>query len=123
MGRRIVVPFNLRVTLTHENVDNYTHLHLDSSRGWDKNETFIVSDRTSESATECETPDPEFAETSNINEDYTDSDHIVDFDATFCFEVNILPNPFINNEADGRGESSSDYEEEPAFKDARKTQQ
>ena len=67
-----------------------------------------------------ETPDPGFAMTSIINEDDIDSDDIVDFDATTS-SSSSSPNPFINYEANECSEnSSSDYEEEPAFKVARR---
>ena len=71
-----------------------------------------------ESPDECETPDPAFTMTSIINEDDIDSDDIVDFDATTSSST--FPNPFIKYEADERCESSSNYEEDPAFKVARR---
>ena len=74
---------------------------------------------TSESPEEWETPDPGFAMTSIFNEDDIDSDDIVDFDATTS-SSSSSPNPFINYEANECSESSSDYEEEPAFKVARR---
>ena len=57
--------------------------------------------------------------TSIINEDDIDSNGIVDFDATTS-SSSSSPNPFINYEANECSESSSDYEEEPAFKVARR---
>ena len=66
-----------------------------------------------------ETPAPGFAMTSIINEDDIDSDNIVDFDATTS-SSSSSPNPFIKFEANECSESSSDYEEEPAFEVARR---
>ena len=105
----------------YENVENYAHLLLDSSPNWDHNNSFVVPDTTvCESPEEWETPDPGFAMTSNINEDDIDSDDIVDFDATTS-SSSSSPNPFINFEANECSESSSsDYEEEQAFKVARR---
>ena len=57
--------------------------------------------------------------TSIINEYDIDSDNIVDSDAT-TISSSSSPNPFINYEANECSESSSNYEEEPAFKFARR---
>ena len=57
--------------------------------------------------------------TSIINEDDIDSDDIVDFDATTS-SSSSSPNPFINYETNECSEKSSDYEEEPEFKVARR---
>ena len=105
----------------YENVENYAHLLLDSSPNWDHNNSFVVPDTAiSESPEEWETPDPGFAMTSIINEDDIDSDDIVDFDATTS-SSSSSPNPFINYEANECSESSSsDYEEQTAFKVARR---
>ena len=101
-----------------DEVENYAHLLLDSSPNWDHSNSFVLPDTTtSESPEEWETPDPGFAMTSIINEDDIKSDDIVDFDATTS---SSSPNPFINYEANECSESSSDYEEEPAFKVARR---
>ena len=99
-------------------MENYAHLLLDSSPNRDHNNSFVVPD-TSESPEEWETPDPGFAMTSIINEDDIDSDDIVDFDATTS-SSSSSPNPIINYEANECSESSSDYEEEPAFNVARR---
>ena len=111
----------MKVEWGYENVENYAHLLLDSSPNWDHNNSFVVPDTTiSESPEEWETPDPGLAMTSIINEDDIDSDDIVDFDATTS-SSSSSPNPFINYEANECNESSSsDYEEEPAFKVARR---
>ena len=74
---------------------------------------------TSESPEEWETPYPGFAMTSIINEDDIESDYIVDFDATKS-SSSSSPSSFIDYEANECSESSSDYEEEPAFKIARR---
>ena len=104
----------------YENVENYAHLLLDSSPNWDNNNSFVVPDTTtSESPEEWETPEPGFAMTSIISEDDIDSNDIVDFDATTS-SSSSSPNPFIIYEANECSESSSDYEEEPAFKIARR---
>ena len=101
----------------YENLENYSHLLLDSSPNWDHNKSFVEPETTiKESPEEWETPDPGFAMTSIINEDDID---IVDFDATTS-SSSSSPNPFINYEANECSESSSDYEEEPAFKFARR---
>ena len=108
------------VEWNYENVEKYAHLLTDSSPNWDLNNRFVVWDATiSERPEECETPDPGFAMTSIINEDDIDSDDILDFEATPT-SSSTSPNPFINYEANECCESSSDYEEEPAFKVARR---
>ena len=105
----------------YENVENYAHLLLVSSLNWDHNNRFVVPDTAiSESPEEWETPDPGFAMTSFDNEDDNDSDDIVDFDATTSSSSSSPTPPFINNETNECSESSSDYEEEPAFKVARR---
>ena len=104
----------------YKNVENYSHLLLDSRPKWDHNNSFVVPDTTiSESPEQWETPDPGFAMTSIINEDDFDSDDIVDLDATTS-SSSFSPNPFNNYKANECSESSSDYEEEPAFKVARR---
>ena len=104
----------------NENVEKYAHLLLDLSQNLDHNNSFVVWDTTiSENPEECETPDPGFTMTSIINEDDIDSDDIVDFDATTS-SSSTSPNPFINYEANEWCESSSHYEEDPAFKVARR---
>ena len=101
-------------------MENYARLLLDWSPNWDHNNSFVLPDTTiSESPEEWETPDPGFAMTSIINEDAIDSDDIVVFDATTS-SSSSSPYPFINCEANECSESSSDYEEEPAFKVARR---
>ena len=106
----------------YENVEKYAHLVLDSSPTWDHNNSFVVSDTTIiESPKEWETPDPGFAMTSIINEADIDSDDIVDFYATTS-SSSSSPNPLIKYEANEYSESSSDYEEEPAFKVTRRQQ-
>ena len=103
----------------YENMEIYAHLLLDSSPNWDHTNTFVVPDTTNESPEEWETPDPGFAMTSIINDEDIDSDDIVDSDATTS-SSSSSPNPFINYEANEWSESSSDYEEEPAFKVVRR---
>ena len=104
----------------YENVENFDHLLLDWSPNWDHNNRFVVPDTTiSESPEEWETPDPGLALTIIINEDEIDSDDIVDFDATTS-SSSSSPNPLINYEANECSESSSDYEEESAFRVARR---
>ena len=101
-------------------MENYAHLPLDLSPNWDHNNSFVEPDTTtSESPEEWDTLDPGFAMTSIINDEHIDSDDIVDFDATTS-SSSSSPNPFINFEANEYSERSSDYEEEPAFKVARR---
>ena len=101
-------------------MENYAHLLLDSSPNWHHNKSFIVPDTTtSESLGEWEKPDPGFAMTSIINEEDIDSDDIVDFYATTSSNPSS-PNPFINYEGNECSGSNSDYEEELAFKFARR---
>ena len=104
----------------YENVENYNHLLLDSRPNWDDNNSVVVLDTTQgKCREEWETPDPVFAMTSTIKEDDIDSNDIVDFDATTSTSSSS-PNQFINYEANECSESSSDYEEKPAFKVARR---
>ena len=104
----------------YENVEKYAQLLLDSSPNWDHNNSFVVSETTiSENPEEWETPDPGFAMTSIINEADIDSDDIVDFYATTS-SSSSSPNPLIKYEAKECSENSSDYEEGPAFKVARR---
>ena len=101
-------------------VENYAHLLLDSSPNWDHNNSFVVPDTTiSESLEDLQTPDPGLAVTRIINKDDIDSNDIVDFDATTS-SSSSFPNPIINYEANECSENSSDYEEEPALKVARR---
>ena len=100
-------------------MENYAQFLLDSSPNWDHNNSSVVPDTTiSESPEEWETPDPGFVITSFINQYDIDSDDIVDFDATTS-SSSFSSDSFINYEAEC-SESSSDYEEEPAFKVAQR---
>ena len=74
---------------------------------------------TNERPEEWETPDPGYAMTSFLNKEDFDSDDIIDFDANTS-SSSSSPNPFSNYEANECSESSSYYEEEPAFKVARR---
>ena len=95
---------------------NCAQLLLDSSPFWDYNNNFDLPDTTTiESPEEWETPDPGFAMTNAFNDEDFDSNDNVDFDATTT-SSSSSPNPFINNEANENSESSSEHEEEPAFK-------
>ena len=108
------------VEWNYANVEKYAHLLPDSSLNCDLNNSFVLWDATIiERPEEYETPDPGFAMTSIINEDDFDSDDIVDFEATTS-SSSTSPNPSINYEANECCESSSNYEEEPAFKVARR---
>ena len=100
-------------------LENYAYPLLDSIPNWDHYNSFVVPDKTiSKSPEEWETPETGFAMTSIINEDVTDSDDIVDLDATTS-SSSSSPNPFIKYEANERSKSGSDYEE-PAIKVARR---